>query len=277
MLNEIGKYKVYVHDLISGERTQVKKFGFRNVFQATDYNYPLLAWNPSGFELAMIWERRDVIQLSKYDLNTKETFTEEMDPQYQRVYSVDYVNNNDMVLSATVRGNSDIFYYRSNVRATSRITNDFYDDLNAVVVNVRNKKGILFASNRDTTILTTAKLDTILPINTFDIFYYDLETKSKELIRVTNTPFADERQPLGIDSTHFAFLSDETGIYNRKYGYLEDYVAYTEQVIQIRNGEDVVIAADSIWENKDSVIIDSTFLRPVIKTRAVNHLSLIHI
>ncbi|MEM6319764.1 MAG: hypothetical protein AAF960_18980 [Bacteroidota bacterium] len=271
-LNEIGKYKVYVHDLISGERRMVKKFGFKNVFQATDYNYPLLAWNPSGFELAIMWEKRDVIQLSKYDLNTKETFTEEMDPQYQRVYSMDYVNNVDMVLSATVRGFADIFYYRSNVRATSRITNDFYDDLNAVVVKVRNKKGILFASNRDTTSLATAKLDTVLPIKTYDIYYYDLETKSKELVRVTNTPFANERQPLGIDSTYFAFLSDETGIYNRKYGYLEDYVAYLEQVIQIRNAtEDVVIPVDSVWENKDSVIVDTTFIRPVIKTRAVNH------
>ncbi|MEM1121917.1 MAG: hypothetical protein AAGJ18_15805, partial [Bacteroidota bacterium] len=271
VLNEIGKYKVYVQDLISGERTLVKKSGFKNVFQETDYNYPILAWNPSGFELAIIWEKRDVIQLSKYDLNTKETITEEMDPQYQRVYSMDYVNNVDMVLSATVRGNSDIFYYRSNVRATSRITNDFYDDLNAVVVKVRNKKGILFASNRDTTSITSAKLDTILPIKTFDIYYYDLATKSKELVRVTNTPYADERQPIGIDSTYFSFLSDETGIYNRKYGYLQDYVAYMEQVIQITNGEALVLPVDSIWENPDSFLIDTTFVRPVIKTRAVNH------
>ncbi len=269
--NEVGKYKVFIQDLISGERTLVKKSGFRNLFQATDYNYPLLAWSPSGFELAIMWERRDVIQLSKYDLNTKETVTEEMDPQYQRVYSMDYVNVQDMVLSATVRGASDIFYYRSNVRATSRITNDFYDDLNAVFVKTRNKKGILFASNRDTTSIASAKLDTILPVKSFDIYYYDLETKSKELVRVTNTPFADERQPLGIDSTYFSFLSDETGIYNRKYGYLEDYVAYMEQVIEIRNSEPLILPVDSIWENKDSLIIDTTFIRPVIKTRAINH------
>jgi len=269
--NEVGKYKVFIQDLISGERTLVKKHGFRNLFQATDYNYPLLAWSPSGFELAIMWERRDVIQLSKYDLNTKETITEEMDPQYQRVYSMDYVNVQDMVLSATVRGSSDIFYYRSNVRATSRITNDFYDDLNAVFVKNRNRKGILFASNRDTTSIASAKLDTILPIKSYDIYYYDLETKSKELVRVTNTPFADERQPLGIDSTYFSFLSDETGIYNRKYGYLEDYVAYEEQVIEIRNSDPLILPVDSIWENKDSLIIDTTFIRPVIKTRAVNH------
>ena len=274
--NEIGKKKIFIQDLISGERTMIKKEGFRNPFQATDYNYPLLAWNPSGFELAIIWEKRDVIQLSKYDLNTKDFFTEEMDPQYQRVYSMDYVNNVDMVLSATVRGSSDIFYYRSNVRATSRITNDFYDDLDAVVIKVRNKKGILFASNRDSTLLKTEKLDTILPINNFDIFYYDLETKSKELIRVTNTPYANERQPLGIDSTYFSFLSDETGIFNQKYGYLEDYVAYVERVLQLDEGEEIILPLDSTWQNMDSTIlakVDTVFTRPVIKTRAVNHIA----
>ena len=271
VLNEIGKYRVYIQDLISGDRTLVKKDGFKNVFQSTDYNYPLLAWNPSGFELAIIWEKRDIIYLSKYDLNTKETFTEEMDPQYQRVYNMDFVNNVDMILSATVRGTSDIFYYRSNVRATSRITNDFYDDLNAVVVNVRNKKGILFASNRNTTLLETEKLDTVLPINTFDIFYYDLETKSKELIRITNTPYSNERQPMSVDTSFFSFLSDETGIFSRKYGFLEDYIAYYEKVVQLNNGEEVVLHPDSTLSSLDSTMIDTLFVRPVIKTRAVNH------
>ena len=269
--NEVGKYKIYIQDLISGDRKLVKKGGFRNMFQATDYDYPLLAWSPSNFELAIMHERRDVLYLSKYDINTKETITEEMDPQYQRVYSMDYVNVVDMVLSATVGGFSDIFYYRTNVRGTSRITHDFYDDLDAVFVQTRNRKGILFASNRASVEVANLKLDTILPVNTFDIYYYDLETKSKELIQITNTPFADERSPMGIDSTYFSFLSDETGIYNRKYGYLEDYIAYYEKVIQLKKGEEIVLHQDSTLENLDSTLIDTTFLRPVIKTRAINH------
>ena len=31
---------------------------------------------------------------------------------------------------------------------------------------------------------------------TFDIFFFDLETRSPELIRISNTPMADERVPL---------------------------------------------------------------------------------
>ena len=44
-----------------------------------------------------------------------------------------------------------------------------------------------------------------------------------------------------------------------------------EQVIQITNGEELILPADSVWENKDSFLIDTSFIRPVIKTRAVNH------
>ena len=273
-INEIGKYKIYIQDLQTNERTLVKKGGFRNQFQATDYTYPLISWNPSGFELAYIYEHRDVIYLSKYDLNTKETLTEEMDTKIQRVYSMDYVNNVDMVLTGMIGGYSDLLYYRSNVRATQKITSDFYDDLDAVYVEVGNQKGILFASNRQDSMIVNARLDTILPINTFDIFYYDLENKSRELVRVTNTPYANERQPSSVDTTYFSFLSDETGIYNRKYGYLEDYIAFHEQVLLLKEGEELILPIDSAIANLDTAVIaqiDSSYIRPVIKKRAINH------
>ena len=273
-LNEIGKYQLYIQDLRSNERTLVKKGGFRNQFQATDYNYPLIAWNPSGFELAYMYEHRDVIYLSKYDTNTKETLTEEVDPQIQRVFSMDYVNNVDMVLTGVISGFTDLLYYRSNVRATQKITNDFWDDLDAVYVDADNQKGILFASNRQDSMVQNARLDTILPIDKFDIFYYDLENKSKELVRVTNTPFASERQPTRVDSTYFSFLTDETGIFNRKYGFLEEYVAYDERVVILEDEQEIILHIDSTIQTLDSAVIaeiDTTFIRPVLKKKAINH------
>ena len=126
--NEIGKYKVYLHDLQSGDRTVIHKGGFRNAFQATDYNYPLIAWSPNNMELAVIYEKRDVPKLMIYDLNSKEKTTEDMSTQYHRIYSMDYINPSQLVLSATVRGYSDIFIYYLQSRQSERITDDFYDD-----------------------------------------------------------------------------------------------------------------------------------------------------
>ena len=267
--NEIGKYKVYIQDLQTGERKVVIKDGFRNAFQATDYNYPLLAWNPNNVELGIVMEQKDVIKTLLYDLNTKKKVKDFLDPQYDRIYSMDYINTSKMVFSAQVNGHSDIYIYVIPTRQTQRITNDFWDDLNASFVKIHGQQGIIFSSNRQDVLLKPEKLDSILPIQTFDLFYYSLDKKSSELVRVTNTPMANEWQAAQVDSTWFTYISDESGIYNRHSGYLEDFVAYQEQLIFLNDGSKIILHEDSTLANLDSTMIDSIQLQPVIKTRAL--------
>ena len=269
--NEIGRKKVYVQDVETGERKVVFKNGFRNAIQATDYNYPILAWSPNNYQLAIIYERRDVIQVRLLDVNTGEHITEPLDPQYQRLNSADFVDANTLVFSGTIWGFSDLFLYYLNTRQTKRITNDFWDDLDARFVKVRNKKGILFTSNRQTTEIVSARIDTILPTHTYDVFYYDLENESKELVQVTDTPFANERQPVAIDTTWFGFLSDESGVYNRSSGYLEDYISHYERVILLKDGDEFTMHMDSSVATLDSTLVDSIYSRAVIKTKGVTH------
>ncbi|MEZ5040066.1 MAG: hypothetical protein R2828_09240 [Saprospiraceae bacterium] len=269
--NEIGKYKVYLQDIHTGDREVIFKAGFRNAFQTTDYNYPLISWNPNGQELAILYEKRDVPKLLIYNTITKKGEVSDLASNYQRVYSIDFVNTFTLVFSATVSGFSDLFLYYTKTRQSERITRDFYDDLDASFVNIRNRKGILFSSNRQDSILMTLGMDTILPMNTFDIYYYDLETKNPELVRVTNTPFANERQPVAIDTTHFSYLSDWSGIYNRDVAYLEDYLHHYNQVITLEDGEEIILHADSTLASIDSLPVDTIVIVPVIKQRAVAH------
>lgn len=272
--NEIGKYKVYLHDLGTGDRKVIHKGGFRNAFQATDYNYPLLAWSPSGTEFSILYEKRDVIKLMTYDIFTKKKKSLDLAPEYQRVYSMDYINPISLVFSAGVRGFSDIFIYYTNTRQTQRITQDHWDDLDAKFMRIDGKKAIVFASNRQDSLLTTERLDTILPTAKLDLFYYDLEDRSKELVRITNTPWADERHPVALDSSHFAYLTDLNGVYNREKGYLEDYIHHYDRVIELTEGEDIIMHADSSLEKLDSAIlalIDTTYTVPVIKKRAITY------
>ena len=72
--NEIGKYKVYIQDIQSGKRHVIHKGGYRNPFQATDYNYPLIAWNPNNQQVAVIYEKRDVLKYLTYDVAEKNRF-----------------------------------------------------------------------------------------------------------------------------------------------------------------------------------------------------------
>ncbi len=270
--NEIGRFIVYVQDVRTGERQKLFKEGFRNPFQATDYNYPLLSWSPNNQEIAILYERRDQPKMLIYNTITKKFKSEDLSSQYQRVYSIDFVNPNTLAFSATVRGFSDIFLYYLNTRQTERITNDFYDDLDVVAVNIRNRKGILFASNRPDTLLTTlGSMDTIIPVGNFDIFYYDIETKSKELVRVTHTQMANERRPVAVDTLYFSYLSDRSGIFNREHAYLEDYIHHYNQIISFQDGSQIIINADSTLIDIDSTTIDTISIEPVIKQRAVIH------
>jgi len=269
--NEIGMYKVYLYDITTGEKEMILRGNFRNPFQETDYGYPLLAWKPNGQELSILYETRDIAKFSNYDIFTKETITEDLDPQYVRVLSMDYFNNSELVFAAIVDGYSDLFIYQSLNRQTKRLTQDYYDDVEASVVTLNNKKGILFSSNRQSNILDKVKLDTILPIDNMDIYYYDLEKNDRELVRVTNTPLANESNASGVDDKWFTFLSDENGINNTKSGYLEVYLAYNERHIELKDGSEMVIHEDSTLVDIQDSLIVSDILKPVMKWRSINH------
>ena len=288
--NDIGKWRVWVQDIQGGNRKCVLKGGVRNALQSTDFNYPLLAWHPDNQRLAVLYERRDVGHLALLDPGSGKKEVDILSPEYQRVYSMDYVNAIDLVFSACVKGYADLFLYHTVNRNTERLTQDFWDDLDASVAVVDGHKGILFASNRLSDTLSSQRLDTILPLGQFDIFYYDLEKRDNELIRISNTPFADERAPLGIDSTYFTFLSDESGIFNRQTGHLETYTAYFQDIIYMNDGVEIkalhtkqpgewpleqalyyLAPLDTVLQNIDSTQIDSIRTFPVLKKRPITH------
>ena len=276
-LNEIGKTKVYVQDLrADGTRRMVLKNGSRNAIQATDYNYPLLAWSPSGYELVIIYERRDVIYLKKLDLNSGESTTDPLDPQFQRIYSAQFTdNNNELILSAAVRGNVDIYRYSMNTRSPAPITRDFWDDLDPVLVRLRGKPGVLFSSNRPDSLLEAARLDSIVPVGDFDLFWYDLEEGGNELVQITDTDLANERMPQTIDTTWYVYTSDASGVRNRYAGYLEDYIHHYDKIAVMNDGTEIRFHPDSALTTKlDSAAlanIDTVAVVPVIKTRGINH------
>jgi len=270
--NEIGQVKVYVQALSGkSERTQIFKEGFRNAFQATDYGYPLIAWNPNGQQIAILFERRDIAKLLLYDVKTKKKTLQDLAPEYQRVHSIDFVNPVTLVFSATIRGFSDIFLYFINTRQSERLTNDIFDDLDAAFVKVNNRRGILFASNRPDSLMLQPKLDSILPVQSFDIFYYDLDERIRELVRVTNTPYANEKAPVAVDATYFAWLSDQSGIYNREAGYLETYLHHYDRYVSLNDGTEIIVNADSLLSRIDTAQIETIVMRPVYKKRAITH------
>lgn len=290
--NDIGKWKIQVKDLKTGKTKSVLRGGIRNALQATDYGYPLLSWSADNQTLAVVFEQRDVPKLALIDVKSHKKEIKPVSPEFQRVHSIDFINPVDLVFSATVRGYTDIYIYHSVNRQTERITQDFWDDQDASFVRTGDHRYIAFASNRPTDSLSQQRLDTILPIGTTDLFLFDLETRSPELIRLTNTPQANERQPMAVDSAHIAWITDENGISNRRVGYLEEYIAWNRTTFYLKSGAEVnavnthipgewpvekalrlFAPADTVLKNLDTLQIDSIRTTPMYQKRVISWLS----
>ena len=53
----MGRYKVVLQHMEKDERETILRGGQRNQLQNTDLNYPKIAWNSSGQEFAILFEK----------------------------------------------------------------------------------------------------------------------------------------------------------------------------------------------------------------------------
>jgi hypothetical protein len=269
VINEIGKQQVYVEDFTTGKRERVLKVGYRNAIQATDYRYPLLSWNPNNTELGIIYERRDVLQFARVYPGSKEKpFIEPVDPQFQRIYSMDYANSSQLILSGGVRGITNIYKYFIETRQSTRLTDDYYNALEITRGVVGGMPGIFYTSNRPDTALSRVKLDSVLPTQNISLFFLpDERAKYPYAIRLAGGDGSKIWSPLSIDSQRFTFISDHSGIANLYSGEIEEYIAYHEQVVYFKDGDVRRLPED--WEPNEELRaeIEKIEREPVIRLR----------
>ena len=130
---------------------------------------------------------------------------------------MDFWDRDTLLFAATTDGFGDLYKYMPKTRQSIRISRDFYDDLDAGVYSLaEGTKGILFSSNRTNLELVDRKLDTLLPLENFDIYFMYPDSGSWRLLNLTQTPFVNERQPVAIGPRSVIYLSAESGTWNRK-------------------------------------------------------------
>ena len=219
--NDLGRFKVRMMTLEKRHSKVVMRGGFKQNILPLDHSYPILAWDPSGKRLAIVYTRRNKTFLVTYDTDEKKK-AKRLIASFQKILSISFGNDiNTLYISAVNRGQSDIYTFNIKSSKMEQVTNDCWDDLNPVFVNLPARQGILFASNRLNDTLRTQNMDTILPNGNFDIWFYNTKTKSKELVRITNTPNINEQLPMSFNQQWFSYLSDENGINNRYVGYID--------------------------------------------------------
>ncbi len=239
-----GFYKVFVQDIQAKKSKKVLKGGFRSDQYPFDQSYPILSWTKTGHKLAIISEKRDVIRLTQVDMdNHKKSKAKVL--KFQKIHGADFTNNpNMLIVSGQNKGQTDLYLYNTLNSTTTQLNNDTYDDLYPKYISTNGNEGVLFSSNRTVPEFYLSPNDSVLPINTLDLFFYDLNKKGTTLAQVTETPFANEKAIGNYSQPYYTFLSDENGIYNQYVGTLDSFYI----------GKDTVLTEINEWTDSAQTI-----------------------
>ncbi|OYU97217.1 MAG: hypothetical protein CFE21_02695 [Bacteroidetes bacterium B1(2017)] len=245
--NKNGKYRIWLMDLKTGKTKRIFKGGIKYNQLVIDYSFPLLAWQAGGDKLAYVFEKKAQVFLRIVDLVNKKEETIRF-LKFDKITGIDFSENGrTIVVSAIRKGQSDLYTYDIPTRKERQITADFYDDVNPRFVDYSGK--ILFSSNRKRDSLGVGIKTMLEEDNNYDIFQYDLETNSRKLKRLTNTPYINETQPIDYNRNFFAYLSEYNGVRNRYAVRVEEVYDYTELTIKYQDSSakemDTLIYSDA--------------------------------
>lgn len=194
-----------------------------------DLSFPLIAWHPSGEILGLTLESKGDCFYIPYDLGKRKwgkKFLVDVEKITSWCYSPD---GQRMLFSGFKNGQSDLYLYSFAAKTFQNLTNDFYDDYNPVFMN---PKQIAFSSNRpvDSILLKDNFLDAV-DNRKYNIFIYNYKTKDTAVMRVTDSPYADEYgiQPAG--DQQLLFLSDKDGVVNRYEAVLDSSISRIDTAV----------------------------------------------
>lgn len=214
--NHLGKYKVKLLDR-SSRKTKTIFSAEPRLYRTIDRSFPTLTWHPQSAALAFVTERKGELRLYIHTLEDGKN-TRRVLHNLDKVLSMDYSDDGKMmVFSGVSHGYTDLYLYSLQGNSHKKLTDDIWDDTHPRFVE--NSTRIIFSSNRmSDTIYNTGADPEIQPIKKRrDIFILDLNGYDKsrvKLLRITDTPFADEVFPIEYSKGEYAFLSDESGVYN---------------------------------------------------------------
>jgi hypothetical protein len=235
------------------ETKTILKFGVRTNETEMHPHYPMMAWDPKGTRISVIYAHEGKLKLFVYDVITRiKQFTVDLSNDFDQVQDIRYfLDSRTLLLSAVKNGHSDIYTYDIEKEKARQITNDVYDDLDATFVSFPNKTGIIFSSNRPAPMAKGG--DTSIPSkNRFNVFLitdFGDKPELNQVTQLTNLKYGNARFPAQYNTNHFTFVSDENGIGNRYAGF------FTTR----KTGLDtLVLIGDDILRNPSAKEVDST-------------------
>lgn len=226
--NEAGQVRVWLKTAdLKKPKCILKKYA--KTEDNPDLSFPLIAWHPSGEILGLTLESKGDCLFIPYDLE-KRKWGKKMLVNVEKITSWCYSPDGQMMLFSGFKdGQSDLFLYSFLARSFQNLTNDFYDDYNPVFMNPQQ---IVFASNRpvDSILLKDNFLDASKQ-RTYNLFLYHYKSKDTALLRITDSPYANEYDIQVVDNQRILFLSDESGVVNRYEAVLDSSISRIDTAV----------------------------------------------
>lgn len=216
-LNNMGKRRVYLIDSTSKgmHRKTIFRDGSYNILQPPDLEYPKISVAPDSTFIAVLYNRRGALYLKRYTPEGELLDFQALRPEIRRVFDMDITLGGDLLLSADISGSADVLLYDISTRNIHTLLQDFWDDPDLCYFIHKNEEGAIIASNRDSdlSLLRKVRMDTSLPDKKMDLYLltWTKDKTPKKLVRLTNTPQANERHPLQIGPNRLSYISDYLG------------------------------------------------------------------
>jgi len=202
-----------------------------------DLSFPKIAWHPDGEIMGFTIEdkgRTKKIKTVQSYYYPVIVHTKKRQPrllvELDKITDWSYLpTGNSLLLSGVKSGQTDIYLYHLQAMGLEKLTNDIYNDLSPRLMN--DGKSIVFSSNRPDDSLTNKRFYDKESLNHFDLFVLNRKNDNHQLIRITDTKRADERNPRVSKNGEILYLSDENGITNRYIAKLDSAITKIDTAI----------------------------------------------
>lgn len=253
VVTEFKKGIVRVRLNEDGDWTTLLKYGVRTYENEMNPNYPMMAWDPKGTRVTVLYAEEGRLKLFVFDVVTRiKQYKLDITDKFDQVQDIKYMlDSRILLLSAVKNGHTDIYTFNLETEKAQQITNDVFDNIDPSFVAFPNKTGIIFASNRPSPYAKSA--DTVLPSNNrYNIFLitdFGDKPELNQITQLSNLKYGNARFPTQYNQNHFTFISDENGIGNRYAGF------FTTK----KEGLDtLVVIGDDILRNPSALEVDSS-------------------
>ena len=213
-----GMYTVYTQKTAKGgDAAVLLEGGQKDLTEANDPTYPMLAWSASGYKLAILYKKGFQTKLRVYN-SLKGRIDNYVIPKnrFDRVLGMAFMEDDDnLVFSAIKKSQTDLYMFSFKGTKMTNITDDVWDETDPVFVSGGSRTGILFLSNRPKPNMDVPLGVNELPTGPMNVFFYNTRTKSRELLQCTSVATGHVTQPIQYGTDNFAYLYDGNGINNK--------------------------------------------------------------